>query len=103
MSGCHADRRIPELAKVRSALIGRIVAPEQFAAHFGVESDQERFDEFRIGLEQRDGVRRHMLQTGEEKILREIAQGFVHGLRKVGRVQDGFERIAARLRRRRLF
>ena len=84
----------PRTAEECAALIGRIVAPEQFAAHFGIQSDQERFDEFRVGLQQRDGVRRHLLQTGKEKILREIAQSFIHRLRELGRVQNRLERIA---------
>ena len=87
----------PELAKVGSALIGRIVAPEQLAAHFGIQSDQIRFDECWIGLQQGDRVRRHLLQAGEEKILRKIAQRFIHRLREIGRIQNRFERIALRL------
>ena len=68
--------------KVGAALIGWVVAPEQFMAHFGIQSDKERFDKVRIGSQQRDGVLWHVLQTGEQKILREVAQRFIHGLRE---------------------
>ena len=91
-----SGRCIPELPEVGAALVGRIFAPEQFAGHLGVEPHQERFDEFRVGLEQHDCLLRHVLQTREEVVLREITQGLVHGLWKLGRVQDGFEWVTIR-------
>ena len=58
-------RRIPELAEESATLIGRVIAPEEFAVHFRIQSDQERFDEFWVGLQQSDGVRRYILETGK--------------------------------------
>src|SRR5262245_14019970 len=59
---------VPELTEVAAAPVGGILAPEQLFAELVVESREVRFDECRIGLEQRDRVWRNQLEVGQQQL-----------------------------------
>src|SRR5262249_49383381 len=97
VSRATACRCIPELAEESAALVGGIVAPQKLAVHLYIQAYQKRLDEFRICFQKRDCVRGNFIQTGKQKVLRQIAKRFVHRLRKVGRVQQRFQRVSSDL------
>ena len=59
---------VPEAAERRAPLVGRVPAPQQLAVHLVVDAGEERLDEARVGLEQRDGVGRDGVDAGQEAV-----------------------------------
>ena len=83
---------VPEAAQRRAALVGREAAPQQLAVHLVVQADEQRFDEARVGLEQRDRVVRDLADAGQEALGRERGQVFVHRRVDLGCGEDAVER-----------
>ncbi len=69
---------VPELAEVAAALVGGVLAPQQFAGELVVEPDHVRLDELLVGLEQRDAVVLDQLDVRQEELARELLQRLVH-------------------------
>ncbi len=57
---------IPELPEIAAALVGRILAPEQFLAELVIQPGEVGLDERGIGFEQRYRVRRDELEVGKK-------------------------------------
>src|SRR5690606_9825514 len=66
--GFDVARHIPELAEVAAALVGRILAPQQFARKLVVEAGHVRFDEFLVGFQQRDAVLLDQLNVRQKQL-----------------------------------
>jgi hypothetical protein len=83
----------PERGEVGAALVGRVLAPEQLAAHLVVEADQVGLDEAVVGLQQRRHVGSlDQAEAGDHPLAVIAVQRLVHG---VAEARMGHHRLDA--------
>src|SRR6266850_4349444 len=74
----------PELPEVTTPEIRWIFAPQKFAAHFMIEADHVRLNEFRVCLQERNRIWRNQLQIWNQQLLVNVAKIPIHRIFKIG-------------------
>ena len=80
---------IPELAEIGRALSRGVLPPKQLARHFVIHAHHVRLDHPLIGLEQRRGVGRDLVESRQQPFVVELSQRPVHRLGNSGAASSG--------------
>src|ERR671935_220832 len=84
----------PEALEGGAAKVSRVFAPEELAHELVVEADQVRSDERGIGADERRGIGRDELESGQHPVATKLDHCLPHGIEELRATHDRVEVVA---------